>query len=131
MTAAVSGGGDGGFIVFIVSFRHHPCPALPSRLVSSLSSYIFSLLYFFPIGRYAYIIHEGNDHSKSPTLIFSPFTGSQCISFHYILLGDNQTKLTLSSGHTQVFIMNGNQGNEWKKALINVTGLTGKVSQLD
>jgi hypothetical protein len=84
-------------------------------------------LFFVLLGRYVYIIDEGHNQGTSANLIFYPFLGSRCFVFYYYLVGGPQTQLTLRVGDKEVFKMNSNQGNEWKKAVINVTGMIGKV----
>ena len=61
-------------------------------------------------------------------LIYEGFTGSKCLTFWYNMRGSGVGALEVWVDDDDVLLLEGSQGNAWKKAEVDITGENSMVS---
>lgn len=61
-------------------------------------------------------------------LIYEGFTGSKCLTFWYFMRGSGVRLLEVWVDDDDVLLLDGSQGNAWKKAELDITGKDSMVS---
>ncbi len=79
-------------------------------------------------GKYVYIETSYPRSSNEKAYLISPkVSGAQCLKFYYHMYGSDirslkvyQATSSMSFGWTQLFEKSGDQGNQWKKAEVQI-----------
>ena len=61
-------------------------------------------------------------------LIYEGFTGSKCLTFWYFMRGSGVGLLEVWVDDDDLLLLDGSQGNVWKKAEVHITGKDSMVS---
>lgn len=86
--------------------------------------FLIKMICLFSAGKYVYIETSSprvsGDNAK---LIKSglSFRTKKCLSFYYHMYGDSMGTLNVFVGQRKIFTKSGDQGNQWKKASVDVT----------
>ena len=81
--------------------------------------------YLIPfLGKYAYIeTSSPRVQGDNARLVKSglSFNTKKCLSFYYHMYGTTMGTLNVYVGQKKIFTKSGNQGNQWKKATVDIT----------
>jgi len=74
-------------------------------------------------GKYAYIEATGMSQGDNAKLVKGDFSFSsrKCLSFYYHMYGSTMGTLNVYVGQKKIFTKTGDQGNQWKQAMVNIT----------
>ena len=80
-------------------------------------------LFLFTTGKYAYIEATGMSQGDNAKLVKGGFSFSsrKCLSFYYHMYGSTMGTLNVYVGQKKIFTKTGDQGNQWKQAMVNIT----------
>ena len=79
------------------------------------------------LGFYVFMNARKGQKGDDAGLLYKGFTGNKCLTFWYHMRGRGVGSLDVWVDNTNVLVLEGSQGNEWKKAKVKITGKNSEV----